>query len=174
MLNCEFFYRQFRKNGVRFFAGVPDSLLQDIGAYLEDHADAKSHIIAANEGGAVALAIGHYLATGRPGLVYMQNSGIGNAANPLLSLADPDVYGIPMVLLVGWRGEPGQADEPQHVKQGKVTLELFQTMGISCLILPETEKDASDTIARQIRCSVAKNQPVALAVRKGTFAPYRL
>lgn len=94
-------------------------------------------MIAANEGGAVGLASGHYLATGRPALVYMQNSGQGNAVNPLASLADPDVYSIPMVLLVGWRGEPGVHDEPQHVKQGKITVSLFETMGIPTVVLAD-------------------------------------
>ena len=116
--------------GVDFFTGVPDSLLKNFCAYVTDNCG-ENHVITANEGGAVGLAAGHYLATGRPALVYMQNSGQGNAVNPLASLADPEVYSIPMVLLVGWRGEPGVKDEPQHAKQGKVTLSLFETLGIT-------------------------------------------
>src|SRR5688500_12386638 len=100
--------------GVSFYTGVPDSLLKDFNAYVVDHH--PNHVIAANEGGAVALAAGHYLATGQLALVYLQNSGFGNAVNPLVSLADPAVYSLPMLLLIGWRGEPGKKDEPQHFK----------------------------------------------------------
>ncbi len=121
--------------GIGLFTGVPDLLLKCFCAYVTDTCG-ENHVIAANEGGAVGLASGHYLATGKPALVYMQNSGQGNAVNPLASLADPDVYSIPMVLLVGWRGEPGVKDEPQHMKQGKVTISLFETLGIPTEILP--------------------------------------
>jgi len=174
MLNCDFFYKQLRKNGINFFAGVPDSLLQDICAYLTDHTNSETNVITANEGGAIGMALGHYLATGKPGLVYMQNSGQGNTVNPLMSLADQDIYSIPMVLLVGWRGEPGHKDEPQHIKQGKITLELFKTMGIPCMVLPETEKDSTDIITLLIKIAISEKKPVALVVRQGTFAPYRL
>ena len=117
MIDVRKFVDELKKCGVSFFTGVPDSLLKSFCAYVTDNCG-ENHVIAANEGGAVGLAAGHYLATGKPALVYMQNSGQGNAVNPLCSLADPDVYSIPMVLLVGWRGEPGVKDEPQHVKQG--------------------------------------------------------
>ncbi len=130
MLRPADFYTMLRERGIDLFAGVPDSLLANFCAYVTDNASAEENIITANEGAAVALACGHYLATGRPGLVYMQNSGEGNAVNPLLSLADPDVYGIPLLLVIVWRGEPGVHDEPQHVKQGKVTLSLLETIGI--------------------------------------------
>ena len=135
MLDPRAVFDAFRANGVDFFTGVPDSLLKNFCAYVTDHAPEDRHIIAANEGGAVALAAGHYLASGRPALVYMQNSGEGNAVNPLLSLTDPDVYGIPLLLLIGWRGEPGVHDEPQHVKQGKVTLALLEAAGIPYSVL---------------------------------------
>jgi len=130
------FFDSLTAKGVDFFTGVPDSLLKNFCAYVTDHAGEK-HVIAANEGGAVGLASGHYLATGKMSCVYMQNSGQGNAVNPLASLADPDVYSIPMLLLVGWRGMPGVHDEPQHVKQGKITLSLFETMGIPTYVIPE-------------------------------------
>ena len=106
MIGADRFVEALKAAGVDFFTGVPDSLLKSFCAYVTDTCGG-SHVIAANEGGAVGLAAGHYLATGNPALVYMQNSGQGNAVNPLCSLADPDVYSIPMVLLVGWRGEPG-------------------------------------------------------------------
>jgi phosphonopyruvate decarboxylase len=104
-------------NGVSFFTGVPDSLLKDFCACVAEHS--SSHVVAANEGGAIALGAGYHLATGELALVYMQNSGFGNAMNPLLSLTDPSVYGIPMLLLIGWRGEPGKKDEPQPSSRGR-------------------------------------------------------
>ena len=129
MIQPDSFVRGLRNSSVDFFTGVPDSLLKSFCAYVTDNCG-ENHVIAANEGGAVGLAAGHYLATGKPALVYMQNSGQGNAVNPLCSLADPDVYSIPMVLLVGWRGEPGVKDEPQHLKQSNVTVSIFHTIGI--------------------------------------------
>ena len=159
--------------GVEFFAGVPDSLLKSFCAYVTDTCG-ENHVIAANEGGAVGLAAGHYLATARPALVYMQNSGQGNAVNPLASLADPDVYSIPIVLLVGWRGEPGVKDEPQHVKQGKVTLSLFETLGIPTEVLPEDESEALELTRKMVERAKSEKRPVALVVRKGLFAEYKL
>ena len=174
MIKCDFFYNELTKNGIRFFTGVPDSLLKNFCAYVTDHAPANRHVIAANEGNAVGLAIGHFLATGNPALVYMQNSGQGNAINPIASLADPDVYGIPMVLLVGWRGEPGIKDEPQHVKQGKVTLGLFEKLGIPTSILPDNESEVSDCVRQAVRQSLAEKRPVALIVKTGLFDSYKL
>ena len=112
MIDCASFFKAIVEQNISFFAGVPDSLLKNFCAYVTDHTDSKNHIITANEGNAVALATGHHLGTGRPGLVYMQNSGLGNAVNPLPSLVDTKVYSIPMLLLVGWRGESGTKDEP--------------------------------------------------------------
>ncbi len=111
MLSPLEFYNSLREAGVDFFTGVPDSLLKDFCALVSDKSGEAEDVIAANEGAAIALATGHYLATGRSALVYMQNSGLGNAINPLTSLTDPDVYSIPMLLLIGWRGEPGRPDE---------------------------------------------------------------
>ena len=165
-------FESLAKAGITFYTGVPDSLLKDFCAYVTDHQ--THHVIAANEGGAVALAAGHYLATGELALVYLQNSGLGNIVNPLVSLADPSVYGIPMLLLIGWRGEPGKKDEPQHVKQGQVTIELLKTLGT-----PHTVIDAStvqlETIA-QGAASVARQKscPYALVVREKSFKGYSL
>ena len=172
MLDCAFFHQILRDRGVGFFAGVPDSLLKYFCAYLLDHVPSNEHVIAANEGGAVGLAAGHYLATGNPAMVYLQNSGQGNAINPLLSLCDPEVYGIPMLLLVGWRGEPGVSDEPQHVKQGHVTNDLFQAMGIPCEILEQCTEKASAQLERLLDLAKQKSGPVALMVKKGTFSEY--
>ncbi len=150
MILCEKLFDWLTSLGVDFFVGVPDSLLKDFCAYLHDHAQGK-HIIAANEGGAVALASGHYLATGNIPVVYMQNSGQGNAVNPLVSLASTEVYGIPMLLVIGWRGEPGKKDEPQHMKQGKLTLPLMETLEIPCRVLPETDDEAESFITPCLR-----------------------
>ena len=173
MIHPNQFLSTLRNAGIDFFTGVPDSLLKNFCACLTDtYPDA--HVIAANEGGAVALAAGHWLATAHPALVYMQNSGQGNAVNPLASLADPDVYSIPMVLLIGWRGEPGVKDEPQHIKQGKITLSLFETLGIPTSVIPDDEAAARELVASSVAKAIAENRPVALVVRKGLFAPYTL
>lgn len=173
MINPDSFVNSLIELGVEFFTGVPDSLLKNFCAYVTDHCGAN-HIIAANEGGAVGLASGHYLATGKPALVYMQNSGQGNAVNPLASLADPDVYSIPMVLLVGWRGEPGVKDEPQHVKQGKITVSLFETMGIPTIVLSDDEPTALSQVSAAVEQAKKESRPVALIVRKGLFDEYKL
>ena len=120
MISPRYFVESLKSVQMDFFAGVPDSLLKNICAYITDHSSADHNIIAANEGAAVGLAAGYYLSTGKTPVVYMQNSGLGNIVNPLMSLTDKEVYNIPMLLLIGWRGEPGVKDEPQHVKQGKV------------------------------------------------------
>ena len=173
MISTEKFYKTLVDCGLDFMVGVPDSLLKDFCSYVTDTCS-DNHVIAANEGGAVGLAAGHYLATGKPALVYMQNSGQGNAVNPLASLADPDVYSIPMVLLVGWRGEPGMKDEPQHVKQGMVTVSLFETLGIPTEILPDYDEAAAHVTLRMIGKAKTESRPVALIVRKGLFAEYKL
>lgn len=174
MLDSRVIYDALRDVGVSFFAGVPDSLLKDFCFYLTDHADDSSHVITANEGSAVALAAGYHLATGNLGLVYMQNSGQGNAVNPLVSLADPDVYGIPMLLLIGWRGEPGRHDEPQHVKQGKLTLRLLSCLGIEHGVLPGTPEEAVAAVRKAVERARHESAPYALVVRQATFARYEL
>lgn len=173
MINVKEFVASLCAGGVDFFTGVPDSLLKNFCAYVTDHCG-EGHVIAANEGGAVGLAAGHYLATGKPALVYMQNSGQGNAVNPLASLADPDVYSIPMILLVGWRGMPGVHDEPQHVKQGEITISLFETMGIPTTVLSDDEDSALKQVELAIRQAKTEKRPVALIVKKGLFGDYTL
>lgn len=174
MVSPELFLNSLRSNGVDFFAGVPDSLLKNICAYITDHVEPDHNIITANEGAAVALAAGHYLATKHIPLVYMQNSGIGNAVNPLLSLADEKVYSIPMILLIGWRGEPGVKDEPQHVKQGEVTLSMLDSMGIPHNILPDDDITAHSAIGKIVTDTANTGKPHAIIVRKGTFDNYKL
>ena len=174
MVTPKVFIETLEQHGIDFFAGVPDSLLKNICAYITDHCDKTHNIIAANEGGAVGLAAGYHLATGKTAMVYMQNSGEGNVVNPLLSLTDEDVYGIPMLLLIGWRGEPGVHDEPQHVKQGKVTLDLLNAMQIDYEVLADTDDEATKQIAKAAVYMKAKSKPYALVVRKGTFDEYKL
>ncbi len=174
MISPRFFYDTLNENGIDFFTGVPDSLLKDICAYITDHTDDRHNIIAANEGCAVGLAAGYHLSTGRTGLVYMQNSGLGNAVNPLLSLADEEVYSIPLLLMIGWRGEPGIKDEPQHVKQGLVTPGLLNTMGIPFQILPEDEAALPAVMEKAVSYMKSRKAPYAILVRKSTFESYKL
>ncbi|WP_010255468.1 phosphonopyruvate decarboxylase [Treponema primitia] len=175
MIEVKLFYDLLTKGGTGFFTGVPDSLLKSFCAYVTDHAGEANHIIAVNEGAAVSLASGYHLATGKIPLVYMQNSGIGNAVNPLLSLADADVYKIPMLLVIGWRGEPsGVKDEPQHAKQGKVTLSILEAMGIPYFVLSENEDEFRHQLNECFNSINEKNTPHALVIRKDTFAPYAL
>ena len=162
------------KNNINFFSGVPDSLLKNFCAYIIGNVDKEKNITAANEGNAVALAVGHYLATKEIGLVYMQNSGLGNATNPLLSLADPKVYNIPVLLLIGWRGEPGKKDEPQHIKQGEITLELLEAMGIRYEILSKNEDGMKKNIEDAADYMERTKNPYALVVSKDTFCSYKL
>jgi phosphonopyruvate decarboxylase len=174
VLDCKLFYDALVARGIDFFAGVPDSLLKDFCAYVTDHTDPAANVITANEGSAIGLAAGRYLATGKPALVYMQNSGLGNAVNPLTSLADAEVYGVPMVLLIGWRGEPGKKDEPQHVKMGAVMLEVLDAIDIGYTILPDEPDEALAALDDAVAQALDASSPYALVVRKGTFAKYKL
>ena len=174
MIRPQYFYDTLKSYGIDFYTGVPDSLLKSLCAYLTQNSESTKNIIAANEGGAIGLAAGHYLATKEIPVVYMQNSGIGNAVNPLLSLADEDVYRIPILLIVGWRGEPNIHDEPQHVKQGKITIPLFDTMGIKNEILATEEQDINAQIKRAVDYMQEKQTSYALIVKKGTFEKNKL
>ena len=173
MIRPEFFIEKLRENGVDCFAGVPDSLLKNICAYITDHCDVQHNIIAANEGAAVGIAAGHYLATGKPACVYMQNSGEGNIINPLASLTDEEVYNIPVLLLIGWRGRPGVHDEPQHVKQGKVTTGLLNVMGVNYEVLSKEENKAEKQIVKAIK-ALQNKEVFALVIEKDTFEDYKL
>jgi phosphonopyruvate decarboxylase len=173
MVSPKFFIEALREKGIDCFAGVPDSLLKNICAYITDNCDAQHNIITANEGAAVGLAAGHYLATGKPACVYMQNSGEGNIINPLASLTDPEVYNIPVLLLIGWRGRPGVHDEPQHVKQGKVTTGLLNTMGVNFDVLSKDEDKAEKQIAKAVE-ALNRKEVYALVIEKDTFDSYTL
>ena len=163
--------------GTEFYAGVPDSKLRPLVDYLMDRYGASSpaHMIAANEGNAAALAAGYHLATGKTPLVYLQNSGLGNIVNPLLSLLHEEVYGIPCVFVIGWRGEPDLHDEPQHLVQGRLTLPLLETMGVKTMVLTRESTLAELTAwIEEMRPHLAGGGQCALLVRDGALtAPKR-
>jgi phosphonopyruvate decarboxylase len=173
MIGSDDLYRALLDRKIDFFTGVPDSLLKNFCAYIQDTVAGDRNIIAANEGGAIALAAGHYLASGKPALVYLQNSGIGNAINPLVSLCDAAVYSIPVLLLIGWRGEPGVKDAPQHVRQGEITPGLLDTLGIPYSIV-SGDTDIGEVLDRAVSEMESREMPYALVVKKGSFEPYTL
>jgi len=174
MLSSEKFYDSLVQCGIDFFTGVPDSLLKEICACISVRSSSTNHIIAANEGAAIALAAGTYLATGKPGFVYLQNSGLGNIVNPLISMADPRVYAVPMLIMIGWRGEPGVADEPQHRKQGEITPAMLDSMDIAYEVLPTEMDEANKVLTSLIEKAKTESGPVALLVKKGTFDSFAL
>ena len=158
--------------GIDFFTGVPDSFLKGLcdELYTRYGAESDAHMVAHNEGGAIGLCAGHYLACGRPALCYMQNSGLGNAVNPLASLMDGEVYALPCLLVVGWRGAPGEKDEPQHRKQGKITVEQLDLLGIPWRMLTkETTEEAFRQDFEALLSALRRKQTAALVVRKGAL-----
>ena len=165
MVNQQTLFEALDRLGVKFFTGVPDSLLNDFCLYMTNNIPDSRHVMAANEGNAIGIAAGNYMATGNIPVVYMQNSGIGNAANPLLSLTHDCVYGIPMILVIGWRGDPSINDHAQHKKQGELTPVLMKDMDIPYEIL-----DSDDTVIDKFTWAVNKakeiSSPVALIAKK--------
>lgn len=157
---------------VEFFSGIPDSLLKEFNQCIMDKCTDNNHVIPANEGSAVSLASGYYLSKGKIPMVYMQNSGIGNALNPLVSLADKYVYSIPMLLIIGWRGIPGIKDEPQHLKQGDITTDLLELMDIPYVILSDDTAQAVECFNWAYYTAKQTLSPVAIIVRKSIFSPY--
>ena len=157
--------------GYDFFTGVPDSQLKPLCDYLMNaYGISKNHIIAANEGNCVAIAAGYHLATGKVPVVYLQNSGIGNIINPIASLMNSRVYGIPCIFIVGWRGEPGVHDEPQHAYQGEVTVKLLEDMGMRTFIVgKETPEKALEAEMAAWETILASGGQVALVIRKGAL-----
>lgn len=159
--------------GAEFYVGVPDSQLKALCNYLIDlYGNAPTHhLIAANEGNAVAIAAGYHLATKKIPVVYLQNSGEGNIINPVASLINENVYAIPMMFVIGWRGEPGVHDEPQHIYQGVITLELLDVMGIKYFVLDSktTQEQLSDAM-KNFRAELENGRAVAFVVRKGALS----
>lgn len=169
MVDQKYLFESLQKMGINFFTGVPDSLLNDFCLYMVKNIPDRQHVMAANEGNAIGIAAGHYLATGNIPVVYMQNSGIGNATNPLLSLAHDSVYGIPMILVIGWRGDPSISDHAQHKKQGELTPVLLKDMDIPYEIL-----DDENTVIPKFEWAINKakeiSSPVALIAKKAILA----
>lgn len=181
---------------IDFYCGVPDSLLKgiflafqieisfkrdfkrkiclDFCAYVSNNVGNDKHVITANEGNAVALASGYYMATGKNSLVYLQNSGLGNIVNPIMSLAIPNLFSIPMLLLVGWRGEPGKRDEPQHIVQGQNTPGLLAALGIPFQHLPDYQEGAEQVLATAKHYMDTVKGPYCLLVKRQTFLPCTL
>ncbi|MFH1641367.1 MAG: phosphonopyruvate decarboxylase [Nanoarchaeota archaeon] len=173
MIQCERLFDIFKKNDLVFFTGVPDSTFKDWMKFLADeHGTRLTNIIACNECEAIAAAAGFNLATGKIGVVYMQNSGEGKTVNPLTSLCDPEVYSIPVILLIGWRGEPGKTDEPQHKKMGRITKALLETLEIPYKVLPDTIEEAEKVIEKMKKTAQEKSAPVAIIIKKGTMETY--
>lgn len=161
---------QLEHMGIDTVAGVPDSTLKQFCDGVQCYQGGLTHYVTVNEGAAVGLAIGSYLASGKPACVYMQNSGIGNMVNPLASLANSDVYGIPMLFIIGWRGEPGVKDEPQHVFQGKVTCELLETLAVPYSVIDRNTTDEEmDEILHEADKALKHGDQFAVVVKKGTF-----
>lgn len=171
MINSREFLDLLRRHDLTFFAGVPDSLLKDFCGCLNEQG---LEITCANEGNAVALAAGYHLASGRIGVCYFQNAGLGNAFNPLASLAHPEVFSVPQLLLIGWRGEPSTIDEPQHQVQGRVTLPTLDLLGIDYAILSSEPNQAAQQVAEAVAYMNDHSSPYALVVKRGIFAEHDL
>ncbi len=172
MINPNNFLANLKEKDVNFFTGVPDSLLKEICACISYTQSANNHVIAANEGAAIGLGIGHHIGSDTIPFVYLQNSGLGNTVNPILSLSSPEVYGIPMLIMIGWRGEPGVKDEPQHVHQGRVMLKLFESMDIPYFVLEKNDEAAIKQTNEAINLAKEKSTPVFLVVQKGSFEEF--
>ena len=165
MINVGHLINILNKNYCNFFSGVPDSILKELSIYLKKNN--KKHIIATNEGAATSIGIGYYLATKKLPCIYMQNSGLSNAINPLISIAHQKVYSIPLILIIGWRGSPRSKDEPQHMVKGKITLELLKLLKIKFTILRETND--LKKFSKQIKIAREKNRIVACLIEEGTL-----
>ena len=172
MISPKDFISKLNEYGIDFFTGVPDSLLKDFCAYIQENVNHERHIISANEGTAVAIASGYQIGSGKIPLIYLQNSGFGNTINPLISLADSKVYSIPLLLLMGWRGEPGTKDEPQHIKQGEVTIPLLKTLNIPFFILDKDKKNIVQSIQSAVKTIKEIRSPVVLLAKKGVFSTF--
>jgi phosphonopyruvate decarboxylase len=172
MIDSDAFCKGLKKAGYDLITGVPDSLLKELVNSFE-YFYKKKHIISTNEGSAVALAIGNYIGTKKPAVVYLQNSGLGNVINPITSLANPKVYGFPIMLIIGWRGEVYKnqqiKDEPQHKFQGLITLEQLKLLKIPFKVIDNKTKDFSKIIYDLKNKSIKDQTPVAIVVRKNTF-----
>ncbi len=165
-------YNILSSQGIDFFTGVPDSTIKYFCFYLEDDLPKSNHVIAANEGNSIAIATGYHLSTGKIPLVYMQNSGLGNAINPLTSLVDKELFAIPMLIMIGWRGEPGKKDAIQHLKDGRIQIDLLESLELPYTILPSENYDIESQISDSIKVAKESQSPYVILVRKNSFEPY--
>lgn len=161
---------ELRRAGVEFFCGVPDSHLNAFCTYLTNNVSDDKHMITANEGNAISVASGYHFATGTVPLVYMQNSGMGNALNPLVSLTDRHVYSVPMVLLIGWRGDPSTRDHDQHKTQGKITPKLLELLDIPYRIIEDRDDVINETVEWAVQTAKEISCPTALIAKNGVMA----
>ena len=170
MIFAEELIKSIFKKKINFFTGVPDSILKPLSEILQKK-NKKSHIIATNEGSAISLGIGYYLSTKKIPCIYLQNSGLGNAINPLISVAHRKVYSIPMILLIGWRGSPNVKDEPQHKVKGAITKKLLKLMDIKYCLLKN--KDDLKKLNKIIEVSKKSKKPVACLIEKNNLINQR-
>lgn len=166
MIKVKSLINTLKKNKSDFFTGVPDSVLKELSFELQNKTK-KNHIIASNEGSAISIGIGHYLSTKKIPTIYMQNSGLSNALNPLISIAHPKVYSIPLILIIGWRGSPRIKDEPQHNVKGKITENLLKLLNIKYTIV-RNDKDLKK-FDKQIKDAKKNNSIVACLIEQGTL-----
>ena len=173
MIDVEQIIRYLNEKDINFFSGVPDSQLSSFCDYIEENCN---NTIAANEGNAVAIAAGYHLTTGNYPVVYLQNSGLGNIVNPVTSLTHEKVYSIPIIYVIGWRGQPGVHDEPQHKKQGEITLDLLEMLDIDYYVINNqtTFDDLTGTFESQFLESLSNGKSVAIVVSKGAFKEYNI
>lgn len=172
-MKCAELYRILKEKGIDFFSGVPDSTFKDWIKFLGDmHGKGLTNIIACNECEATAIIAGHHLATGRIGVLYMQNAGLGKTVNPITSLTDPEVYSIPVLLMIGWRGRPGKKDEPQHRKMGRIMLPLLDVLEIPYALMPPDIKKAKEAVTRAVDSIKSNNAPYALIITNEVFETY--
>lgn len=170
MINQSLFMQLLNEAGVEFFTGVPDSYLNGFCNYLQENISEDEHLIAANEGNAIGIAAGYYFGTNTMPLVYMQNSGLGNVVNPLVSLTDKHVYRVPLVLLIGWRGEPGSGDHAQHITQGAITSKILDMLDIPYIIAEDDDALFAEQLRPLLKEAKEKRKAVAIIARKGVFA----
>ena len=175
MIKCEDFFDILKKKNLTFFTGIPDSTFKDLIKFLCDK-DNKllKNLIACNECEAIAISAGHYLSTHEVGIVYMQNSGLGKAVNPLTSLCDPDIYSIPILLMIGWRGEPGEIDAPQHKKMGKVTISLLETLDIPYCVLKPDLREIEIELEKALKYFREREGPYAFVIKRNFFYEYTM
>ncbi len=166
------FFNFLKKNGIEFFCGVPDSVLESIIKVIQNKVSEDNHVIVSNEGNSIGLACGYYLATKKLAMVYLQNSGLGNAINPLTSLVNKETYSIPMLMLIGWRGDPYRDDEPQHSKPGKIMLRQLKLLDIKYLVADPI--NINKQIVDLIKYSKKEKKPVSLIVKRNDFDDYEL